>query len=695
MTAGNKLSRIIAVFLCAFIAIGIVSFVSPRSEVQASGTAKFSKYDDWGDGCNFNIKLSGFQKGAKVTIRLEAPHEIGGFHIWAPNGVSAKKTSDQSLKITFTYNGTNIQGQVTGTNVSNGKFKAVVVKNSAPKTKKKATKTTKATEEKKKTATKKSSSEKKKKTPASKKTLTQSSETIITSETTDSKVLVAAIAETTPAETEDSSDVVLAHDDPVKAQRSFAWLWVVLLAIIAGLSFLRVRKLRDDGKRGKDLLLDFIPGVGDLVYAWAGSSKKYAPIASDAQHGYSYNPAAGKKEIKQIEEEAAKEEKSAFKPAAADHAPIKRPKEFSVNHAAAVAAEKSGDEKASAAVPAAAGLSAGIAPKSERTASSPFKKLDGATRPDAVDPNAVFKTEVSHTTDDIMTSAFKPASGSHTTEKIVTSAFKPVGGSHTSEKIVTSAVKQTSKFTPQSTHKTVSGADSESIRLARERAEAAREQQAMRAAMRTGKSVAEIKGEAKPVQKDTVNRPSAFGTNRPAASTTAPKNEFNPTVVPARTKAATSNSNQLGSMLSGRTNNAASRTPVWATPSASINPFQKSSDAPEEVKEQAPDTSAKEEAPVQTSYADQAVSHKSAFFSRAASKEGREDTVYSTSAYGSILPPTAALAEDKHVKDTRFKQAKGSLLEGQTPSIANPDQHVAPTATQPVFGFKPVDPQGS
>lgn len=692
MTAGNKLSRIIAVFLCAFITLGIVSFVSPRNEVQASGTAKLTQHDTHGDECNFSISLSGVKKGAKVTIRLDAPHEIGGYSISSPKGasVSRVKGTEQAILISFTYRGKAVKGQVTGTNVAEGTFKAKIAKILAPKTKKKAAKATKATEEKKKSATKKS--------PASKKMLTQSSETTVISETTENKVLLAApdtVEETIPSEPEDSSNAVLAHDNPVKNQRSFAWLWVVLLAIIAGLSFLRVRKLRNDGKRGKDLLLDFIPGVGDLVYAYSGSSKKYAPIASDAQHGYSYNPAVGKKEIKQIDEEAAKEEQSPFKPAEA-HEPIKRPKEFSVNHAAAVAAKNSSDETSSAAASAAPVLSAGIAPKSERKAASPFKKLDGATRPDAVDPNAVFKTEVSHTTDDIMTSAFKPASSSHTTEKIVTSAFKPAGGSHSSEKIVTSAVKQTSKFTPQggtAARKTVNSADSESIRLARERAEAAREQQAMRAAMRTGKTVAEIKGEAKPVQTGPVNRPSAFGTNRPAENASNAKPEFNPTVVPARTKAATSNSNQLGSMLSGRSNNAAARTPVWATPSASINPFQQSSDAKEEVKDQAPDTTVQEEAPVQISYADQAVSHKSAFFSRAASKEGREDTVYSTSSYGSILPPTAALAEDKHVKDTRYKQSKGSLLEGQKPAIANPDQHVAPTATQPVFGFKPVDPQ--
>ena len=115
MTSGNKLSRIIAVFLCAVLAFDVVLFASPRVEVQAAATAKIDIYNDWGDGCNFNIKLSGFTKGAKVTLKLTAPHEIGGYNIWAPNGVSASrvKGTEQAINISFTYNGKNVQRQVT------------------------------------------------------------------------------------------------------------------------------------------------------------------------------------------------------------------------------------------------------------------------------------------------------------------------------------------------------------------------------------------------------------------------------------------------------------------------------------------------------------------------------------------------------------------------------------------------------
>ena len=62
------------------------------------------------------------------------------------------------------------------------------------------------------------------------------------------------------------------------------------------------------------------------------------------------------------------------------------------------------------------------------------------------------------------------------------------------------------------------------------------------------------------------------------------------------------------------------------------------------------------------------------------------------SSYGTAVSSSAILQGDQHVTDTRFKAAKGQVLEGQRPAIADPSAHVAPTATQPVFGFKPIDP---
>ena len=470
-----------------------------------------------------------------------------------------------------------------------------------------------------------------------------------------------------------------------KNKKSFAWLWIVLALTAAGLSYLRVRSLMNQGKAGKDLVLDFIPGVGDLVYAYAGTSKNNAPIAADAQHGYSYNPAAGKKEIKMLEEEA---EKPVFKPA---HEPIKRPKELSVNHAAVAAA-------------AAAGTTEKTAEKAENPfkleprpkAASPFKPVEGLERAEKVDPNKVFKTEVSHTTDEIMTSAFKPTAGSHPNEKIVTSAFKPSAGTHPSDKIVTSAVKPTSKFTPQGKVAAPSNATSEAAKQARERAEAAREQQAMRAAMRTGRSVAEIKGEApKKVQQVPYKR-SAFSSNPAAPSASAiakaePKSVQEISAVHAK---GSGNSNQLGNMLAGKSHNNSGRAPVWAAPgTAGINPFKQTAEAQEEAVNEAENQASKAEAPARQSYADQATSHKSAYFSRSsASKEAQaEEPELTPGAYGIVRP--AANVEGQHIRDTRYKQAKGQVLEGQRPAIMDPSTQVAPTAVQPVLGFKPINPQ--
>ena len=53
---------------------------------------------------------------------------------------------------------------------------------------------------------------------------------------------------------------------------------------------------------------------------------------------------------------------------------------------------------------------------------------------------------------------------------------------------------------------------------------------------------------------------------------------------------------------------------------------------------------------------------------------------------------TAKVREEVHIRDTHFKPAKGQVLEGQRPNISDPSANVAPTATQPVFGFKPIDP---
>ena len=106
-------------------------------------------------------------------------------------------------------------------------------------------------------------------------------------------------------------------------------------------------------------------------------------------------------------------------------------------------------------------------------------------------------------------------------------------------------------------------------------------------------------------------------------------------------------------MLAGKSNGAA-RTPVWASRgTAAINPFK-----------QEGETEAAEP----------------------------EEENKAMSSYGTAVSSSAIMQGDQHVTDTRYKAAKGRTLEGQRPAIADPSAHVAPTATQPVFGFKPIDP---
>jgi hypothetical protein len=161
-------------------------------------------------------------------------------------------------------------------------------------------------------------------------------------------------------------------------------------------------------------------------------------------------------------------------------------------------------------------------------------------------------------------------------------------------------------------------------------------------------------------------------------------------ISPARAKAS-SNSNQLGNLLSGKANNGG-RAPVWAAPNtAGISPFKQTAQAQEAVKAEAePEAAVEAEAP-KTSYADQAKTHKSAFFSRAAAN--KESPIGSASnAYGGIVRPTGVMSEGERKQQIQ-NAAMGTVLEGQKPAILDPSSHAAPTAVEPVSGFKPIEPK--
>ena len=331
-----------------------------------------------------------------------------------------------------------------------------------------------------------------------------------------------------------------------------------------------------------------------------------------------------------------------------------------------------------------------------------------------------------------MTSAFKPSAGAHNpSDKIVSSAFKPSAGAHNpSDKIVSSAFKQTQKFTPQKgpAPAQVTHTENDAVKLARERAAAAREQQAMREAMKAQKTAEASPASAakkEVTQHAPIKRPSAFSVNRAAAAaagaveTAKPANpapevkkpsgtslgsvatatessKSAPVVSPFRAKSS-SNSNQLGNMLSAKPNIGAARTPIWASPNtAGISPFKQTAEAQEEAKAMAAkeaERKAAHEAEVHNaSYADQAKTHKSAFFSRSSALKDNQSGTGASNAYGGIVRPTGVVGEGERKQQIK-DAAMGSVLEGQKPAILDPGSHVAPTAAEPVFGFKPIDPE--
>jgi len=763
--------KILVLFLSIVISYGIICASVPRT-VEAAASQKFSwtyKRSD-NDGGNWKITVSGYANGKTVKLKLTFPHEAS-IDIW--DKFHYKKSNvrddDQSCYITFTSNGgtQTIEGAASGMDICKGtttvKRESGVTATPKPATTKPTTKKPSATTPKATTskATTKQTSATKKKTTSKKKSVKKSSSdkktpkkrvvkksikkiaaTSNASETTaENKPLVPVVVggdNTIPSNTDPTEGDInpvsasLNHNNMEKSKKSFAWLWFVLLLIVAGLSYLRVRSLKNQGKQGKDLVLDFIPGVGDLVYAFAGSSTKYEPIASDTQHGYMRNTAASKKELKMLEEQEKRAEQAASKPVTMH----KRPKELSVNHAAVTAAPASEPATASAGktVAAAAVAAGGITSQNDeaKRPASPFKPMEGAVP--VAKPASPFKPATQQNNNgQIMTSAFKPSTGAHNpSDKIVSSAFKPSAGAHNpSDKIVSSALKQTQKFTPQKGPAQVTHSDNDAVKLARERAEAAREQQAMREAMKAQKTApaapaAAAKAEAKPHAP--IKRPSAFSVNRAAAiaagtvEATKPANtasaapavqktsgaslgvgasaaaasKSGPVISPARAKAS-SNSNQLGNLLNGRANNSG-RAPVWASPNtAVISPFKQSAEALEEAKaeeaREAERRAAMEAEAPKTSYADQAKTHKSAFFSRnSAAKDSQSSADSAANAYGGIVRPTGVMSEGERKQQIQ-NAAMGSVLEGQKPAILDPDAHKAPTAVEPVFGFKPIDPE--
>ena len=96
-------------FLCVFLSI-IIGFsfainLFGSQDVNAEDQeVSYNGYDNWGDGVNFEVKLSGFEDGAETTISISFPHELeGGYKIWTPGDCETSLSDDEfTIYVSFT-----------------------------------------------------------------------------------------------------------------------------------------------------------------------------------------------------------------------------------------------------------------------------------------------------------------------------------------------------------------------------------------------------------------------------------------------------------------------------------------------------------------------------------------------------------------------------------------------------------------
>jgi hypothetical protein len=188
---------------------------------------------------------------------------------------------------------------------------------------------------------------------------------------------------------------------------------------------------------------------------------------------------------------------------------------------------------------------------------------------------------------------------------------------------------------------------------------------------------------------------SGVGASASAASIDGPS-------ISAERAKASSNSNQLGTLLAGKSYNSSGRAPVWAAPGRNVSAFKESEEAKEarlreeqrRIEEEQAKKAEEEKAKASyTSIADSAKTRKSAFFKRAPVSRDTDNSAQEehTSAYGGIVRPSAIVDEERDIKKNMTAPAMGAALEGQRPSIMDPNSKAAPTASKPLAGFKGSD----
>jgi hypothetical protein len=750
-SAGKFAVRIVSFSLCSLLVIAGIFVLGPARTVSADAGASVWWISQWdnSDAGKIGISTWGVNKGDVVQVTINSGNDI--FFNGSTSGDVTCTSDGDSITVQYTYTGQNVEFAVTGTNISNNDVSvgsiSVIQYASTPTPEPTPSPTPKptATPTPKPTATptpvpannNSSSGNSTNPTqataapasdngsaaapaaggdaPAPAETTAAATETTATtaaSETTETsdpsetsetdntltagetqETVMAVVGEVQEGETydqtvvldethEDGSPVVMGLNsktqeelsvEKAKKQLMTASFWIVLVVLLAGASYARYRYLKKKGYKGSEIAINFMPGTSDLIYAIGyhfnlpGKGKDAAPAEASASHA-SFNTASAMKELKKMETTVAATKTAQTAPRAKSSAtsvPHKRPKELSVNHAAAVAAAKTAQD----------------APKTKT--STPSTPSVPHKRPKELSVNHAAAVAAAKTAQD---------------------------------------TPKTNTARPSVTATSGSSLGNEAARAARERAEAAKEQLRMRAEARRSK-IEEVKREELQ-QRPPIKRPASLSVNHAAAAAAATAKEnttrsdadVEPTNSPFKPldrsaereiystpglrprKSAedhqrmAAGANQLGKGISAQRPEAPyskdGRAPMWAAPGTGrINPFKPSASADASSAAEAETQSSSAAQPANTaehaSIADQ-TTHRSAFFDRAEkaraftpAKEGRDSRVGDmTRSSGKGKAPHAPTV--------------GMSLEGKDSSILN--NGTAPTATEPLPGFKPIDP---
>jgi len=421
---------------------------------------------------------------------------------------------------------------------------------------------------------------------------TSVTEEAVSGEETSEPTLISAVGEVVEGETYDETVVMdETHEDgtpvvmgfvhvnpdqvspntPNSDKKSFMWLWFIIPVLLAGAAYFRYRNLKNKGMNGKDLALNFIPGTSSLVYAAGNLIPSKHTVAADAATTQKFNQASAMKELRQMEEANAREEAKAAKSAPVQKAPIKRPKELSVNRAAATAA-------------AVTAVKAPSAPKTQAVNSNSPAAAAARERAEAAKvQNEMRKMEQARKDNEAKMQEIKSRPPIKRPKELSVNRAQTKAAEPAKDAAIGSG-------TTASVSAARALADSKAKEAQRAREEAEKAQ----------KEMVEAALEAKQAEA----RMQSINSNDQASKARA--------YSPSEHRRANS-ANQLGSLMSSKSQQGY-RAPMWAAPGmAGINPFKPSEVQETEVKEEAPKEESKPE--VKPSIADQRPK-RSAFFDK-------------------------------------------------------------------------------